>query len=48
MHHLTLFLVIISTAFLLITVFDRSLTRTAVRPPTEVQRAQASKADYGD
>jgi hypothetical protein len=38
LHHLALFLVAVSVAFLLINVFDRSLTRSTARPPTEVQR----------
>jgi MFS family permease len=39
LHHLALFLVVVSVAFLLINVFDRSLTRSTARPPTEVQRS---------
>ena len=40
MHHLALFLVIVSAAFLLITVLDRSLTRKDIaRPSTRTHRA---------
>jgi cyanate permease len=47
-HHLALFLVITSGAFLLVNVLDRSLTRSIARPTTEGRRAESRKADSND
>lgn len=48
MHHLALFLVIASAAFLLVNVLDRSLTRATARPATEGRRTEPRKVAMTD